>query len=94
MSVSELNTRKTAALAAFDGGDYDEAMRQAEAAQFIVATMANTNRSDGAGSMGLAWNAAAIDQFIRRCQDRLTRAAQSSAGGVRRTNVIYARADS
>jgi len=92
MSVSELNTRRAAALAAFDGGNYDEAMRQAEAAQFIVATMADTNRSDGAGSMALSWNSAAIADFIQRCQARLERAAQSSAGGIRRTNVTYARA--
>ena len=90
MSVSALQTKRDAAIAAMESGDYASAIQYALSAKMLLATMPNANRSADGGSQGLSWNAQAIDSFIGECKQLQTASAVSSSG-IRCTKVRYVR---
>ena len=81
MSIAELNTLYTAAVAEIDAGDYAAAVKKLMAIQVRLATTPNLNRATGGGgSQSITWNAAEIDSLIAQC-NRMTSAATAAASG-------------
>ncbi len=70
--VSQLNAAMAAAVAALAAGNYPTAINQALAAQGLLACLPKISRSAGAGGgeMSAAWDAAGIDNFIRRLRQQ------------------------
>jgi len=66
--VDQLNSYMAAAIAAQASGDYATAINNALAAQGLIACLPKISRSagTGGGEMSASWDAAGIDQFIKR----------------------------
>jgi hypothetical protein len=97
MTVSDIETLYTEAIAAFDAGDYDLAIRKAASVKLRLATTPNLTRTfAGGGSQGIVWaSAQAIDSFIRDCRSLKATAQSSSSsyGPFQQTKVTYKRPD-
>ena len=66
--VDQLNAYMAAAIAAQAAGNYASALNNALAAQGLIAALPKISRSagTGGGEMSASWDAAGIDQFVRR----------------------------
>lgn len=96
MSLAELNTLYSQAVAALDGDDYAGAIRAATKAKLRLATMPDVSRVAGqGGSQSMAWaNVQAIDSFIAQVEQMATSAQLvASAGPFLQTRIAYARPD-
>lgn len=96
MTISELTTLKTAALAALASADYDTAIEKALAAQMLLAVTPNISRNlAGGGSQSITWNPSQIDQFVAHCRKlkSASTAAASTTGPFQQTKVKYVRPD-
>jgi hypothetical protein len=71
-NVDLLNGYMTAALNALAGGDYATALSNALAAQGMIAILPKASRSQGTGGgeQAASWDAAGIDNFIRRLRQQ------------------------
>lgn len=95
MSIAQFNSLYSAAVSAFDGGDYASAIAAATKAQLLLSTTPNLQRSLGSGNQSITWNdGSAIQQFIQNCR-KLQRSASVGSGGVfQQSKVTYSRASS
>lgn len=94
MSIEQLNTLYTAAVAFIDSGDYSAAILKLMAIQIRLATTPNLNRATGGGgSQGIAWNAAQIDSLIAQCNRLIASDIAASTGPFQQTKIKYARAE-
>lgn len=92
--IDEINTLTTAALAAVDDEDWDEALKQGLKIQARLATVPNISRSlAGGGNQYIAWTQKSIDVFIVNCrrQKFASIAADSDTGPFQQTKVTYGR---
>ncbi len=66
--VDQLNSYMAAAIAAQAAGNYSVAINNAQAAQGLIACLPKVSRSagTGGGEMSASWDAAGIDNFIKR----------------------------
>lgn len=95
MSIAELNTLYTAAVAAMDSADWDTAITKLMAMQARLASTPNITRAlGGGGSQGIAWNAASLKDLIAECRRNkaAVTAAASETGPWQTTKVTYKRA--
>ncbi len=71
--IDQLDGYMSTALSALAGGDYATALNNALCAQGIIATLPKATRSagSGGGEQSAAWDAAGIENFIRRLQQQL-----------------------
>ncbi len=93
MSIAQLNTLYTAAVAAIDAADYDTAIAKLMAVKLRLATTPNINRAiGGGGSEAISWNAAEIDTLIAQCRQMKSTALAAASGGIQSTKVVYGRA--
>lgn len=96
MSLADLESLYSQAVAALEAGDYDLAINKALACKMRLATTPNLSRIlAGGGQQMMQWaNAASLDQFIAQCrQMKATAIAASSRGPIQRTRIIYSRPD-
>jgi len=93
MSIAQLETLYSAAIAALEAGDYATAILKATAAKFRIATTPNLARNlAGGGSQQISWNdASAIDRFIADCRRAASAATAASSGAFAQSKVTYAR---
>jgi len=83
MSVTDINTRVSAAVAAIDSGDYATALVKLLGAKALLAAMPDTKH----GEVELEWDREAIDSLITSV--RTAQIGASNSSGLRRTNVTY-----
>ena len=71
-NVDLLNGYMTAALSALANGDYATALNNALAAQGMISILPKASRSQGTGGgeQSVSWDAAGIDNFIRRLRQQ------------------------
>ena len=94
MSLAELNTLYSAAVAAIDDADFDLAIRQLMAVKARLATMPNVSRNlPGGGTQSISFNPAQLDTLIAQCRQQKAAAAHATSGPYRQTKVTYARPD-
>jgi hypothetical protein len=94
MSISELNTLYTEAVAAIDAADYDLAIRKLMAVKARLATTPNITRAlAGSGSQGISWAPAQIDSLIAQCRQLKAAARAATSGPFQQTKVVYRRPD-
>lgn len=95
MSIAQLDTLYTAAVAAIDAADWDTAIAKLMAVQARLATTPNLTRSlAGGGSQGLTWNPGQISELIANCRRQKAAARHASVGPFQTTKITYARAAS
>jgi hypothetical protein len=77
--ITQLNACMAAAVAALTAGDYGTSINNALAAQGLLSCLPKISRSAGAGGgeQSAAWDAAGIDNFIKRLRQQ-----QGSAMGM------------
>jgi hypothetical protein len=96
MTIAQLNTLYTEAVAAIDSGDYTTAIKKLMACKVRLATTPNLTRGlGGGGSTGMSWNPAQLESLIEDCR-KLKAAAlvNSTSGPIQATKVTYTRVDS
>ncbi len=92
MTIAQIESLYTEAIAALDAGDFDTAIRKAQAVKLRLATTPNLARSLGGGNQSLAWaGPQAIDSFIADCRKAKAQALAESSGGIQQTKVTYVR---
>lgn len=96
MSIAQLDALYAEAVAALDSGDYDTAIRKAQAVRIRLVTTPNLSRALGpGGSQSIAWaSVTAIDQFIAECRKAKAMDLAESSGGIQQTKITYARPES
>lgn len=90
MSIANLESARDLAIAARRAGDYAAALGYALDAKLYLATIPSGSRNSGGGSQTFAWSPDSIDLFIAEVRQLHTSAAVK-AGGIRRSNITYAR---
>lgn len=95
MSIAQLDTLYTAAVAAIDSGNFDAAVLKLMAIKARLATTPNLTKSmGGGGSQSITWNAAEIDSLIAQCRQMKTAAAHAFSGPFQQVPMTYARPES
>lgn len=86
--ASDLESYRTAAIAAVAAGDYATAISQAMAAKMTLATMPDSKQD---ANIETTWDRNAIDKFIAECkaQQASTTGLGSSVGVMQRQPVRY-----
>jgi hypothetical protein len=94
MSVAQLESLYSEAVAALESGDYDTAILKAMAIKARLGTTPNVLRSlGGGGQQQLQWaNVAAMNSFIADCRS-LKNQARAESLGIQQTKITYARPD-
>jgi hypothetical protein len=96
MTIAELDTLYSAAVAAIDAGSWSTAIAKLMAMKARLATMPNLARNlSGGGSQSITWNATQLDSLIADCrrQQAASYAANSSYGPYQQSKVTYELAD-
>ncbi len=92
MSIADLETLYTAAVAAIDAAEYDTAITKLMAVKLRLATTPNLTRATGGGgSQGISWNAAEIDSLIAQCRQLKSQALAAASGGMQSSRIVYSR---
>jgi hypothetical protein len=95
MSIAELNTLYTAAIAARAAGDYDTAILHAQSILLRLATMPNVTQGSGGDTQGLTFPGAdSVREFIATTNQAKAAALHAAGGGIfRQSKIVYARPD-
>ncbi|MBE3132295.1 MAG: hypothetical protein IMZ55_02395 [Acidobacteria bacterium] len=91
MSIADVNSAMSAAVAALRAGDYATALTESLAAQGLINCLPSASRSGGQLESELRYSAADIDAFVSRVERMKNQAAAAAGGGMSHTPVTYER---
>jgi hypothetical protein len=88
MSVADINSKISEAVAAQEAGDYATALTKLRSAKMLLAGI-----SDQRDAMGneMKWDRAAIDKMIEDLQAQQSATLAPGRGAIRRTKIVYKR---
>jgi hypothetical protein len=88
MSVADINSKISEAVAAQEAGDYATALTKLRSAKMLLAGI-----SDQRDAMGneMKWDRAAIDKMIADLQAQQSATLAPGKGAIRRTKIVYKR---
>jgi hypothetical protein len=93
MSLSDLETLCTAAIAAMDAGDWDTAVLKLMAIRARRAVTPDmTAATTGGGTQGIRWTPSELDSLIAECRRNQRSTAVAAGGPFRSSKITYARA--